>query len=202
MSNILVKSLRICRICGLEANTEDDLALFDKRKDCKYGRRPLCKKCHNKRVVKKRKHNDRIYLKHKYNDLISRCYNPNYAHYPYYGARGITVCEEWRDNYALFIDWALDSGWCRNLEIDRIDNDGPYSPDNCRWVTHKKQNLNRRNRVTFQEKGTRICQICKTEKPLTEFYKDKNKLLGLMYRCKPCHRNRIKQNNTRKDENG
>ena len=185
--------LRTCRSCGVEAHSDEDLDLFIKSKDQPHGRDKLCKKCYNKYQIRSRD-DDRRYLKHKYNDLISRCYNSNYAHYPYYGNRGITVCLEWRESPDTFIDWALNGNWSRGLEIDRVDNDGPYSPDNCRWVNHQKQNLNRRNRVTFVEKGTRICQICKIEKPLTEFYKNKNNLLGLMYSCKQCHKNRMRRN--------
>lgn len=59
-----------------------------------------------------------------------------------YGGRGITVCEEWHD-FLCFADWALAHGWERGLHIDRVDNNGPYTPDNCRFVTPLANNQNR-----------------------------------------------------------
>lgn len=59
-----------------------------------------------------------------------------------YGGRGIAVCDEWQD-YETFRAWADANGWQQKLEIDRIDNDGPYSPGNCRIVTHQENCQNR-----------------------------------------------------------
>ena len=73
--------------------------------------------------------------------------------YPNYGGRGITVCDGWRDDYTAFVTWAEDNGWQRGLDIDRIDNDGPYSPDNCRVVTRKTNLSNRRNTRTITAFG-------------------------------------------------
>ena len=73
--------------------------------------------------------------------MRARCHKPDHLFYPYYGARGITVCQEWRVSYEAFRDWAFANGYAPGLEIDRIDNNSGYRPDNCRWVTHKV-NLN------------------------------------------------------------
>lgn len=82
-------------------------------------------------------------------NIKSRCYNKNRSNYKYYGGRGITVCDEWRNDPASFISWALDNKWEKGLEIDRINNDGSYSPENCRFVTRQINMGNRRLTVIF-----------------------------------------------------
>lgn len=72
-----------------------------------------------------------------------RCYDPSFICYKYYGAKGITVCDEWRTCYESFQAWALAHGWKKNLTLDRIDCKGNYEPANCRWLTLAEQQCNR-----------------------------------------------------------
>ena len=89
-------------------------------------------------------------LYNSWSGMKRRCYNINNPKYLNYGSRGIEVCDEWRFSYSAFKKWALNNGWKPNLKqadqsLDRIDVNGNYEPDNCRWVDMKTQVRNRRN---------------------------------------------------------
>lgn len=94
---------------------------------------------------------DRLYRI--WSKMKSRCYSPSDRNYHRYGGRGIEICPEWRRDFMAFRNWSIDSGYQDNLSIDRIDNNGPYSPDNCRWTDRKVQNNNRRTNVYITYKG-------------------------------------------------
>ena len=187
---MMAEPLRICRKCGLEAYTEEDLEIFVSSKTHIHGRATQCKPCFNLYRKNRRDTVDGVYLLHKFKNLKNRCNSPNHTLYYRYGGRGITVCDEWLDNPDSFVDWALAHGFKRELQIDRINNNGPYSPENCQWITQQEQLKNKRNIVTNFEKGTRICCYCGIEKPLTEFHADKSSTLGRRYDCKECHNKR------------
>lgn len=77
--------------------------------------------------------------------MKGRCQNPNQWDYKYYGAKGIYVCEEWKF-FREFMEWALANNYKDGLTIDRVDPNLPYTPSNCRWITHS-ENVARNNRV-------------------------------------------------------
>lgn len=85
--------------------------------------------------------------------MRNRCYRENQTEYKNYGDRGISVCDEWRDDFQAFYDWAMDNGYQDDLTIDRIDWNGNYEPSNCRWATQKEQQNNRRNNHLLTHNG-------------------------------------------------
>lgn len=95
--------------------------------------------------------------------MKQRCYNTNNINYLDYGGRGITVCDEWLSDFKAFYDWSYSNGFIDGelLSIDRIDNDKGYFPDNCRWVSSKHQQRNRRT-TTYLTYGNET-------KPLTQW---------------------------------
>lgn len=89
------------------------------------------------------KYKERLY--NIYRGIKQRCYNHNRKRYKDYGGRGIKMCDEWLNDFMMFYDWSMANGYDDTLTIDRIDNDGNYEPNNCRWVTPKQQVRNQRS---------------------------------------------------------
>lgn len=86
-------------------------------------------------------------------NMKTRCYNPKTWNFKNYGGRGIRVCDEWRNDFKIFHDWAMSNGYEQGLQLDRINNDGNYEPDNCRFVTVKE---NCQNRIRKESNETYI----------------------------------------------
>lgn len=117
-----------------------------------------CQKCKNTTHGHSKSRLYKIYM-----GMKRRCYNPHYNHYEQYGGRGIKLCDEWVHDYIAFEKWATENGYTDSLTIDRIDVNGDYSPNNCRWVTMKQQGLNRRTNINVEING-----ITKTLKEWSE----------------------------------
>ena len=107
--------------------------------------------------IQKRKH-----LIHVFNSMRDRCYIKASKSYIHYGGRGIFICDEWLNNREDFINWSLLNGYNLGLEIDRIENNNGYSPDNCRWVDRKINANNKRSNlyITYNGKTQTLKQWC------------------------------------------
>lgn len=91
--------------------------------------------------------------------MRQRCYNPKDAHYRWYGAKGITICEEWRTGEKgeeAFVEWAVQNGYMPTLTIDRIDSNGNYEPSNCRWVSKSENSWKKKDKDEYD----RLHEMC------------------------------------------
>ena len=135
-----------CRCdCGNIVTVSGESLKYGNTKSCG------CKRRNNFRTHGKS--NTRLY--EIWTDMKQRCLNPNQKTYKYYGGRGITICEEWLDDFMNFYDWAMENGYQDKLTIDRIDVNGKYEPNNCRWVTMETQLRNTRRNHFIEINGER-----------------------------------------------
>lgn len=97
--------------------------------------------------------------------MRERCTCKKLINYPDYGGRGIKVCDEWMNNFETFRDWAYVNGYTDELSIDRIDVNGNYCPENCRWVTRLVQNNNKRNnrKITYNGQTLTLSEWARTK---------------------------------------
>ena len=91
-----------------------------------------------------------------------RCNDRNHPTYEWYGARGISVTAEWQESYIRFKEWALSHGYADDLELERIDVNNGYSPENCKWISHHEQTMNRRDTlyVTVEGRTSKLRDFC------------------------------------------
>ena len=87
--------------------------------------------------------------------MKSRCYNSNKDNYKYYGALGVTICNEWLTDFKNFYNWSINNGYRENLTLDRINSHESYNPKNCRWTTSEKQQNNKDNNYVIEYNGYR-----------------------------------------------
>ena len=138
--------------------------------EMKNGHTTSCGCVHKKMVGDiNRKHNlaNRCSLYGVWKNIHGRCLNPNDKSYKNYGGRGIKICDEWKNDFLAFYNWAYANGYKEEklenglnvLTIDRIDNNGDYCPENCRWITNAEQAKNKRATLTDEERY-RICPVC------------------------------------------
>lgn len=111
--------------------------------------------------------------------MRKRCENKNHVSYCNYGGRGISVCQEWKESFKSFYSWAMNNGFKDGMTIERIDNNGNYSPENCKLIPKSEQSKNRRNCIFL------------TYKNQTMGLKEWSKIIGVSYGCllKRYHKN-------------
>ena len=147
--------------CGNECVAGKHSLIGNRKKSCGCLVRETARETQKKNFLKHGLSGTRLF--EIYRGLKKRCI---YKHKDWetYGGRGIKICEEWLGDKGAenFYNWAINNGYKENLTIDRIDNDGNYCPENCRWVNQKQQQRNKRNTlyVNYQNEEITLVELC------------------------------------------
>ena len=159
------KYKKVCDICGKEFYRRCD-AIQDK----------ICTNCIRKKssiihgFARSRIHN-------MWTNMKNRCYGIASNMERDYKKRNITVCNEWKNDFMSFYNWAIHNGYYDNLTIDRINNDGNYEPNNCRFITNKEQQLNKRELISSNTSGYRYISYLNREKKWRFSYYQNRKMI-------------------------
>ena len=149
------KDYRYCWLFKCDCGGE----IVARKSDVMGGRVHFCNKCKYEKQTKHGQKGTRLYAV--WNSMKQRCYNKNHKNYKLYGGRGISVCNEWQQ-FEPFYNWAISNGYNENAQfmqctIDRIDTNGNYEPNNCRWVNQKTQSENTRTAHKIEYNGEIHC---------------------------------------------
>lgn len=143
--------------CGNEQSTVLDYIVGGKKKSCG------CWLEENQSQIGTKSVKHSLYkhpLQRIWQHIKGRCLNPNDARYSDYGGRGISICDEWKNDFKVFYDWAIAADWQKGMEVDRYpNNDGNYEPGNCRMANRVQQARNKRNNLYVVYKGERMLLI-------------------------------------------
>jgi CRISPR/Cas system CSM-associated protein Csm2 small subunit len=146
------KTGRVAWCCKCNCGNEDEIIVV--AHSLKQGSTLSCGCLNAENKLKHGMSKSRIYRI--YRGMKDRCFNSNKSEYKYYGERGVTICDEWLDKengFINFYNWAMNNGYRDNLEIERLDVEGDYEPNNCAWITHFEQMSNTRQNVFVEING-------------------------------------------------
>ncbi|ALA13465.1 HNH endonuclease [Bacillus phage AvesoBmore] len=143
--------------CGKNTTARCDSVLSGKIQSCGCLRDETTKEVHTKHGDS----HERLYIIYK--NIKARCYNKNHDSYIRYGAKGIFMCDDWKNSYNVFKEWSESNGYADSLSIDRVDNNKGYAPTNCRWVDMYTQanNTSKNIRIYYDGREDTLPNWCR-----------------------------------------